>query len=76
VDFHEWVDKLGDSAKGDVDVERNPGVKLLEFFQGMMREREAVRLETKVTHGGSEKMRELKAVDREWMRVWLEQWGF
>jgi hypothetical protein len=41
-----------------------------------MRERQAVRLETKVTQGGSEKMRELKAVDREWMRVWLEQWGF
>jgi hypothetical protein len=41
-----------------------------------MGEREAVRLETKVTREGSEKMRELKAVDREWMRVWLEQWGF
>lgn len=75
VSFEGWVEKLEESAKQkEVDVTKNPGLKLLEFYQGMSGN--GAKLDTIKTCRGSETMRTLKAVDNGWMRLWLEQWNF
>ena len=77
VSFKAWVQELekSGSEKG-LDVAKNPAIKLLEFYQGMSREeKNGVILDTNETCKGSESMKNLKAVDRNWLRLWLEQWG-
>jgi hypothetical protein len=77
VSFDEWVELLEESGRDfNVDVTKNPGLKLLEFYQGMCKAGAGARLDTKETMKGSESMKNLKAVDGEWMRLWLKQWAF
>lgn len=70
------MEALKETSARTEHVARNPGVKLLEFFEGMSAEGVDVELETNETMKGSETMRGLKAVGREWMGIWLRQWGF
>jgi len=77
VPFEEWVDKLEASGNDtNVDVNKNPALKLLEFFQGMRLGGASARLDMKGTSERSATMRALKPVNGEWMRLWLEQWRF
>ena len=79
VPFATWLSALQASAAlGTEDVAKNPGIKLLEFYKGMAEEgaEDEVSLETEVTVGTSENMRHLTPVGADWMRIWLEQWGF
>ena len=76
VSFDNWVKALKESSEQAGDLERNPGIKLLEFFESMSQGGLGSHLETKDTVKGSETMRGLKRVGREWMEIWLKQWGF
>lgn len=77
VPFPDWFSALQASAAlGTDDVDRNPGIKLLEFYGGMSGGQEEAMLETEVTERTSASMRGLTAVGEEWMGIWLDQWRF
>jgi hypothetical protein len=78
VGFPDWVKALEGSGKqSDGDIRKNPGLKLLEFYKGLSQSSGAgVKLDTAETKKASQTMRNLKAVDEAWMRLWLEQWNF
>ncbi|KAH6957913.1 male sterility protein-domain-containing protein [Ilyonectria sp. MPI-CAGE-AT-0026] len=79
VPWNQWVAALRMSEQG-ADLETNPGVKLLDFFEslgsqdgensGMMPP-----LATKVSTARSKTMASLSPVGTEWMVQWLKQWG-
>lgn len=80
----EWVARLKQSQAGisDKDVARNPGVKLLDFYEGMVQAMEAghgaeaVPMATQKTQEVSAALRALEAVKSEWMELWCRQWAF
>lgn len=79
VPFEEWVQRLRNSAAAEViNPDANPGIKLLDFFEGMVRDKlsgkESARLETAETERCSKTLRELGPVGVEWMEMWLKQW--
>lgn len=80
VSFQEWVRALRQSSDKTEDIKKNPGVKLLEFYEGVAEGAEAgkpyVELDTKETCKQSKTMQSLSAVDKKSMRIWLEQWSF
>ena len=80
VPLDQWVTALQDSAAATKpeDVNRNPGLKLMDFYEGVARgeKDEGVWLETRETEKESETMRSLRGVGPEWMDVWLKQWNF
>jgi hypothetical protein len=78
VDFGDWVQILNESGQQkDMNLKKNPGLKLLEFYQSLNRPSKPVsKLTTVETCKRSETMRTLKAVDGDWMLVWLDQWRF
>ena len=76
VSFKSWFEALQDSASKTDDVTKNPGIKLLEFFEQMETAGGEVELETKQTVKRSPAMRDLQAVGPEWMEIWLKQWDF
>ncbi|KAG9197068.1 hypothetical protein G6514_002473 [Epicoccum nigrum] len=78
VEYDAWVDELKRIPATKENAERVPGLKLLEFYEGL---RPGVgmglpALETRRTEGVSRALREGKAVDGEVMRKWLRQWAF
>jgi len=77
VGVDEWLRKLEESSKSkDLDVARNPAVKLLDFYQDFGKEGMVPILDTKKAQKGSKTMRELSPVKLEWMKLWLAQWSF
>ena len=76
VSFETWFDALKATASRTEDVAKNPGIKLLEFFEQMGAGVGEVELETEQTVKRSPAMGKLKAVGPEWMDIWLGQWGF
>ncbi|KAI4122400.1 MAG: hypothetical protein LQ338_005847 [Usnochroma carphineum] len=75
VGFDEWVRALGESAEETRDLERNPAVKLLDFYEGM-REGGVTVLETERTRRASGTLDALGKVGERWLGLWLGQWGF
>ena len=74
-----WVKKLRESSKGDqVDLQKNPAVKLLGFYESLCTGREAEGAESRKnfstdrTEEWSTHMRGLEAVKPEWMRAWVK----
>jgi thioester reductase-like protein len=77
-----WVEALEDSSRENhgAVTERNPAVKLLEFFRALCKK------EVPVVAGSSYEVRglvrdsrqasKLEAVSPEWMKLWMEQWNF
>lgn len=77
VGLDDWVEKLEASGKApDADATQNPGLKLLEMFQGLRAAKESVILDTKLTQARSKIMQDLPPVNEDSMRLWLEQWSF
>ena len=87
VPFRDWVQrvrrdietaaagpKLSDGELQAI-LARNPVVKLLEFFEGIMSQtgRENV-LDTQVTGQLSETLRGVDAVQPEWIQKWVGEW--
>ena len=76
VSFRSWFEALKATASRTDDVRKNPGIKLLEFFEQMEAGGREAELETKETVKRSPAMREFKAVGPDWMEIWLDQWDF
>ena len=76
VSFGTWFEALKATASRTDDVAKNPGIKLLEFFEQMATAEGEVELETDLTVKKSPAMSELMAVGPEWMEIWLRQWNF
>ncbi|KAL8707220.1 MAG: hypothetical protein Q9220_007714 [cf. Caloplaca sp. 1 TL-2023] len=79
VDFTTWLSALKSSAAGKDggDVDNNPAVKLLDFYEGMaVGGGGEIVLETKETQGRSESLRGMEGVGAKWMGVWMAQWGW
>ena len=76
VSFKSWFEALKATASRTDDVAKNPGIKLLEFFEQMETGGKEVELETEQTVRKSPTMGGLKAVGPEWMEIWLAQWDF
>jgi thioester reductase-like protein len=79
VSYQEWfakLEKFAQSAKGDEDAERVPGIKLLEFYQGLLLDGEPRVFETGRTAEASGTLRGQEAVNGELMGNWLGQWKF
>lgn len=79
VPLAEWVETLRDSSKGDqVDLQKNPAVKLLGFYESLCTGSEAEdakprkNFSTERTEEWSTHMRGLEAVKPEWMRAWVK----
>ncbi|PQE32867.1 NRPS-like enzyme protein [Rutstroemia sp. NJR-2017a WRK4] len=81
VPFEEWVERLRESAADAqaTDVERNPAVKLLEFFESLVDMekvgRSQVWLDTTRAVEDSKVLREMDVVSGTHMVNWLRQWG-
>lgn len=78
VSFEDWVKELeGSGERKELNTTKNPGLKLLGFYEGLgRRSGYTAKLNTTETRSRSETMRNLRAVNEEWMRLWLEQWKF
>ena len=81
VSLEEWVEALAKSAVGEVDLEKNPGVKLLDTYRfAAMKiadgETAAAGFATERTESASETMRRMEPVSAELMKRWCEQWKF
>lgn len=81
VPFEEWVQLLRDSASKmqDVDIEDNPAVKLLGFYEELVamgkQGRSQMRLDTRNTVQGSQTLRNMDAIDGVCIDNWARQWG-
>ncbi|KAL0258295.1 putative NRPS-like protein biosynthetic cluster [Diplodia seriata] len=78
VDFDEWLDELRRVPLTDADqVARKPGVKLIDFYDGLKMEGGALPpMATTHTQSMSPCLQELKAVDGKLFENWMEQWQF
>ena len=76
VSFKAWLEALQATASGIDDVAKNPGIKLLHFFEQMEMSGAEIELETEQTVKRSPAMGQLEAVGPEWMQIWLRQWDF
>ncbi|KAI1134702.1 acetyl-CoA synthetase-like protein [Hypoxylon sp. FL0543] len=81
ISFRDWVDRLEKSQAGDIqNLEKNPGVKLIDSYRRMMDAYEAghkpVVCDTKRTTQRSPTLKSAKAVTPELMKHWCKQWAF
>ncbi|KAL2803134.1 acetyl-CoA synthetase-like protein [Aspergillus granulosus] len=84
VSLEEWVEALEKSAvaeTGEVDLEANPGVKLLDTYRlAAARSKDgegaSASFATARTEQASKTMREMEPVTAELMKRWCEQWKF
>lgn len=79
VSWVEWVDKLAASQADDitVDLDQNPGLKLLEWFRSTELLGELpIRAETLRSETKSGALAALPPVNPRWVQTWLKQWNF
>ncbi|KAI4603487.1 putative NRPS-like protein biosynthetic cluster [Pestalotiopsis sp. 9143b] len=81
VSFKEWVGRLEKTQAEDMSsMDSNPGIKLLDSYQGMAQAAEAghapVTFAMERTTKQSPSMRSAKAVSPELLKHWCKQWGF
>ena len=77
VPFEEWLRVLSQSAKESVDMDRNPAVKLLEFYRDTTTAKGRLRRLKVQRSGQVRKMLEgVGAVNQDWVRNWMQQWGY
>jgi thioester reductase-like protein len=75
VPYEKWMEELGKVSLEEVDVERIPAVKLLDFFEELVEgEKGMPRLATLETEKLSGTVREMGAVDEEMVRRWVGMW--
>ncbi|TLD28597.1 hypothetical protein PspLS_03934 [Pyricularia sp. CBS 133598] len=75
VPIEKWVQLLEESASDTKNIEKNPGVKLLDFYQGLLHGK-SVKFDMKRTCELSPTMASLEAVTPELMKNWCRQWEF
>ncbi|OTB03015.1 hypothetical protein M426DRAFT_74313 [Hypoxylon sp. CI-4A] len=81
VTFDEWVDILSEHSKeaagtGVVDVDRNPAIRLVDFYADVAKSNKAARtFVTERSKKASKTLREMPPVNRQWVDNWMTQWG-
>ncbi|TAQ86889.1 hypothetical protein B7494_g4804 [Chlorociboria aeruginascens] len=81
VPFEDWLERLKTSAEeaekdANVDVERNPAIRLIEFYTKASTATDSRRiLPTDGSEGASKTLRNLGPLSRDWMENWMVQWG-
>ena len=81
VPYAEWVRALRCSAltMSTENIKENPGVKILDFFEGLLEAAEQGRMwpvpDTIISAAKSTTLKGLEPVKEEWMKLWLGQWG-
>ncbi len=77
VQFDEWTQALSQSAESFVEPERNPAVKLLDFYRGAARVGQEPRmLMSQRAEKASNLLQRVGSVNETWVRIWMQQWGF
>lgn len=80
VSFKEWCTALRKAVDNPSGVDVVPGSKLLDFYDGLAEEGRMIHgnaaLDTENTEVVSKTLRGMKAVNAEWMSVWMTQWGY
>ena len=80
VSLSDWVSALQVSAENPDNAIINPGIKLLDWFQGLLHSEisglKQVRFEVEKTTAASKTMQSLTRVNGAWMEAWLNQWHF
>lgn len=76
VDFADWLGALKGLSVTKENAERVPGLKLIDFYEGLASDHGLPRLATDKTAAASETLRHLGAVDPGMMKKWLGQWEF
>ena len=78
VSLKEWVEALSKSAVATKDIDVNPGIRLLDFYDSLLDKSKCASptFETAYTVSQSRELAGLEAVKPEWMKSWLEQWNF
>jgi len=80
VSFEEWIERLEASAtETDVDVERNPGVKLLDTYRGLLEGKKQdrfLRFEMERTKKASPTIRNAGPITEGLIVNWCRQWGY
>ncbi|CAK4034303.1 hypothetical protein DOTSEDRAFT_73214 [Lecanosticta acicola] len=75
VSFRTWLDELKKAPQTPEEIEKKPGIKLIDFYEGLLTEGGGLPpLATKETQKMSETVRTMEAVDAPVMRKWLTQW--
>ncbi|KAH7193917.1 uncharacterized protein B0J16DRAFT_87053 [Fusarium flagelliforme] len=80
VTFERWFERLEASAKEtDVDLEKNPGVKLLDTYRGLLEGKKKgrfLRFEMERTEKASPTIRNAGPITEGLMVNWCRQWGY
>ena len=78
VSLRDWLDALRESIPHVEDININPAVRLIEFYESLSNDsgRAKAVFETRATIGQSKELADLKTVKAEWMTLWLKQWSF
>ncbi|KAH7411425.1 putative NRPS-like enzyme [Cadophora sp. MPI-SDFR-AT-0126] len=87
VSFQDWVKMLENSSQSmnatstieDAEdlLHRNPGVKLLDFYESLLSEEglgKTLKMQTEKTLQTSQALRDLKPLKKEWMEGWIQGW--
>ncbi|KAI1296444.1 acetyl-CoA synthetase-like protein [Xylaria venustula] len=75
VSFEQWLDKLENCRDSLEDVDKNPAIKLVDFYRTAGRASVPRRMMTWRAAQASKTLREVDAANEEWMNTWLDQWG-
>ncbi|KAI9745048.1 MAG: hypothetical protein M1818_001326 [Claussenomyces sp. TS43310] len=76
VAFDEWIEVLSQSADDSIDPDRNPAVKLLDFYRGAARVGTGPRMLTShKAERASATLQHVGRVNEDWVRNWMQQWG-
>ena len=77
VQFDEWTEALSQSADTLVDSEKNPAIKLFDFYRGAARVSKGSRVLTShKAEKASKTLQRVGAVKEEWVMIWMRQRGF
>ncbi|KAF2091877.1 acetyl-CoA synthetase-like protein [Saccharata proteae CBS 121410] len=77
VDFSHWLSELKKTPLTPEEIEKKPGIKIADFYEGLNMEGGALPpMATVHTCEASETLRTLGAVDVHLMANWLKQWKF
>ena len=76
VPFEEWIQKLEKSVDEKLDVEQNPAIKLLDFYQEAAKATQGPRmLSSQRAEEASATLQNVGAVNNDWENIWMRQWG-
>ncbi|KAI1199756.1 acetyl-CoA synthetase-like protein [Nemania serpens] len=75
VSFEDWLSKLEGCDEPLEDVDKNPAVKLVEFYREAGKVSATRRMMTWKTAQASKTLREMVPVNQRWLTAWSKQWG-